>query len=208
MNQKNPLPASRRAFLIGAGLALLAPQAAMAFTSSDTTQLPNGLMRRALASLDQHRSSITARDRIGIADFSQASRDPRFHIVELSSGRTRTFLVAHGRGSDPDHSGWVERFSNVEGSQASSSGTYVTGDEYVGQHGRSRRLSGLDWTNNNAERRGIVIHAASYVGPNVVATQGKLGRSEGCFAFSSSDIDFVLAALGPGRLLYADRMSV
>lgn len=197
---------SRRHLLLGAGAAALLPTKLMAAPSHGATSaVPQPLMQRALAALERHKGNLVSFDRIGIADFSRPSRAPRFHIVDMASGKARTLLVAHGRGSDPDHSGWLERFSNVSGSAASSSGAYATGDLYVGQHGRSRRLIGLEPTNNNAERRAIVIHAASYVGPEVVAMQGKLGRSEGCFAFSATDIEDVLEALGPGRMLYADR---
>lgn len=32
---------------------------------------------------------------------------------------------------------------------------------------------------------------------------GRIGRSQGCFAVAGSELDMVLARLGPGRLLYA-----
>jgi hypothetical protein len=51
--------------------------------------------------------------------------------------------------------------------------------------------------------RGIVIHAASYVDPSLVAVQGRIGRSQGCFAVNPRVIAQVLEQLGPGRLLYA-----
>jgi hypothetical protein len=53
--------------------------------------------------------------------------------------------------------------------------------------------------------RAIVMHAAWYVGPEIAATQGRLGRSDGCFAVGHADIGQVLARLGRGRLLYAGR---
>ena len=74
---------------------------------------------------------------------------------------------------------------------------------YYGKHGRSRRLIGLEDANSAALERGIVIHAASYVSEDMAATQGRIGRSQGCFAFSNSDINGVLERLGEGRLLYA-----
>ena len=140
-----------------------------------------------------------------VADFSPASRDPRFHLVETASGRVSNFLVAHGRGSDPDHSGWLKRFSNDDGSNATSAGVYLTAGEYQGKHGRSMRLKGLDPTNCNAEPRAVVMHGAWYVSPEMVAEHGKLGRSEGCFAFSEADLPRVLERLGPGRLITAGK---
>ena len=68
------------------------------------------LFARAKAALDSHR--IYPRDSIAIVDFSAPSSDPRFHVVDLMNGTVQSHRVAHGRGSDPDHSGFVERFSN------------------------------------------------------------------------------------------------
>jgi len=163
------------------------------------------LMKRALAALQRHSGKIASRDVIGIADFSKHSSVPRFHFVDLASGQTRTLLVSHGRGSDPAHSGMLQRFSNDFGSAASSQGTYLTSDIYVGKHGRSRRLVGLDPTNSNAEPRAVVVHGAWYVGPEIVREHGKLGRSEGCFAFSETEIEQALARLGTGRMIYAEK---
>jgi hypothetical protein len=97
----------------------------------------------------------------------------------------------------------VQRFSNEIGSNASSEGAYRTGDRYVGKHGRSIRLGGLDPSNSNAEARAIVIHSAPYVSPTVLQTQGKLGLSEGCFVFSEGDYEVIFQRLGPDQLLMA-----
>ncbi|NML93232.1 murein L,D-transpeptidase catalytic domain family protein [Novosphingobium olei] len=164
------------------------------------------LLPQALAALQQHHGRVAERDVIGIVDFSVPSREPRFHLVDIAGGRVlSTHLVSHGKGSDPANSGWVERLSNRPGSEASCSGAFLTGPTYYGKHGRSRRLFGLDPENNLADERGIVIHAASYVDPGLAASQGRIGRSQGCFAVSQREIANVLEALGPGRLLYASR---
>jgi hypothetical protein len=163
------------------------------------------LFARARAALDTHR--IYARDFIGVVDFSKASSDPRFHVVDLRNGQVDSYRVAHGRGSDPDHSGWLERFSNDFGSHASSNGTYTTGDYYHGKYGLSMKTRGLDWSNNNAEPRAIVIHNAWYAEPEMIAAHGKLGRSEGCFAFSRDDQWSVMRKLAGGRMIYADKLA-
>ncbi len=199
---------SRRALVIGGAVALAATRASGAPHLEGREQaIDPALLRRALQAYERRRNQLSVRDYIGIADFSAPSRVPRFHLLDMASGRSRPLLVAHGRGSDPDHSGWVERFSNLPGSAASSQGAYLTGDLYQGKHGRSRRLVGLDPDNSNAEARAIVIHAAWYVSPDMVRQHGKLGRSEGCFAFSDTDLDVVLDRLGPGRLIYADKVN-
>ncbi|WP_309661733.1 murein L,D-transpeptidase catalytic domain family protein [Sphingomonas sp.] len=172
-------------------------------------QAPTGidpmLFQRAKAALLAH--PVAARDVIGIADFSKPSSEPRFHVVDLASGQVDSHLVAHGRGSDPDHSGFLERFSNDFGSYATSSGTYTTGDYYQGKYGLSMKVSGLDWSNNNAESRAIVIHNAWYAEPDMIDLHGKLGRSEGCFAFSRASQWQVMSRLGGGRMIYADKLS-
>jgi hypothetical protein len=165
------------------------------------------LLARARAAFDYHRPSLLHTDVIGITDFSQPSKDPRFFLLETASGRVTKHLVAHGRGSDPDHSGWLERFSNQMNSEASSNGGYVTGDYYPGKYGRSLRLAGLDPSNSNAEARAIVVHSAWYAEPEVALEHGKLGRSEGCFALSYNSLQETLNRLGPGRFLYADKVA-
>jgi hypothetical protein len=160
------------------------------------------------AVLGQHGAAATHHDVLGIADFAHPSRQPRFFLVDVAGGRASAHLCAHGRGSDPAHSGWLQRFSNDTGSLASSEGAYLTGLPYVGRHGRSQRLHGLDPTNSNAEARAIVLHAAWYVSEEMVRAHGKLGRSEGCFVFAGPSLEEVMARLGPGRLLAAGRFGI
>src|SRR4051812_41734565 len=163
------------------------------------------LFARAKAALDSHK--VWPRDTIGIVDFSQPSSEPRFHVVDLVSGSVESHRVAHGRGSDPDHSGFVERFSNDFGSYATSNGTYVTSDYYDGKYGLSMKVRGLDWSNSNAEARAIVIHNAWYAEPDMIPIHGKLGRSEGCFAMSRKSQYEVMRRLAGGRMIYADKLA-
>lgn len=165
------------------------------------------LFARAKAALDSHGGLVRHRDIIGIVDFSMDSGHQRFHVVDLRNGQVESHAVAHGRGSDPDHSGFVELFSNQFGSYASSNGTYITGDTYQGKYGTSMKVQGLDWTNNNAESRAIVIHNAWYAEPEMIAQHGKLGRSEGCFAFSRASQWSVMNRLNDGRMIYADKLA-
>jgi hypothetical protein len=164
------------------------------------------LLSRALAALEKHSSVIANRNTIAIADFSLPSRMPRFHLVDIASGRVSSHLVAHGRGSDPAHTGWLHRFSNAPHSNATSEGAYRTDGLYTGKHGRSIRLSGLDDTNSNALGRAIVVHTAWYVSPEMARTHGALGRSEGCFALSNASTAEVLQRIGSGCLIYADKV--
>ncbi|WP_246448779.1 murein L,D-transpeptidase catalytic domain family protein [Sphingomonas sabuli] len=163
------------------------------------------LFQRAKAALDQHR--IRYRDHMGIVDFGLASAQPRFHVVDIRSGAVESYTVTHGKGSDPAHCGYLEQFSNAAGSEATSNGTYTTDEYYYGKHGLSLKLNGLDWSNNNAMNRAIVIHSAWYAEPNNIAEHGKLGRSQGCFAFSRHDQWLVMQKLAGGRMIFADKMA-
>ena len=204
----------RRHFLgaiAGSAASLFMPRDLAQAIAPQPEHLPAGadrsvLLSRALVALQQHHDRVASRDVIGIVDFSAPSRLPRFQLVDVAAGKVISdHLVAHGSGSDPGNSGWVQRLSNRPGSHASCSGAFLTGEIYNGKHGRSRRLQGLDMENSMASSRGIVIHAARYVAPDLAESQGRVGRSQGCFAVSADDIAHVLERLGPGRLLFAAR---
>ena len=203
---------SRRRFLgfslAGLACASTVARAAPGRAGDGGSPIAPALLRRALDALDRHRERIAYQDFIGIADFSLNSRVPRLHLVSLADGSVHSHRVAHGRGSDPLHTGWLKRFSNAPGSNASSAGAYRTGTPYVGAHGQSIRLEGLDPTNDNALARGIVVHSAWYVSDEVIDHFGVPGRSEGCFAVAGASLAEVMAKLGPGRLLYADNVNV
>jgi len=205
-------PITRRSVLgfAVAGGALLATGATAASAplnqiNAAASGVDPGLCDRAFAALSRHRRAIWANDVVAIADFGSSSAAPRLHLIDLVRGETTTLLVAHGLGSDPLDSGFLQAFSNQYGSNATSEGAFVTAERYTGMHGLSRRLNGLDPTNSNARARDVVIHAASYVSKDKIASAGKIGRSNGCFAVAECDIAQVLARLGRGRLLYAGR---
>lgn len=192
---------SRRGFMAAGLLAPLFARPAAAGTRPGLADIVQQAMQR-------HYDRLLHHDLVGIADFAQPSRQPRFWVVDRAAGTATAHLVAHGSGSDPEHSGWLHRFSNAPGSNASSAGAYRTGDPYVGKHGRSQRLAGLDPENNNAEARAIVIHGAWYVSTDMARRHGKIGRSQGCFAFDEASLDSILARLGAGRLIYAGRFGI
>lgn len=152
------------------------------------------------------RGQLWRADIVGIADFALPSWRPRLHFANLENGTVRSFLLAHGRGSDPAHSGWLQNFSNLPGSEATSRGAFLTCEWYKGKYGTSIRLVGLDPDNSAALDRAIVMHPAWYVDAAMIGKWGKLGRSEGCFAMSNTDFNEALWHLSGGRLLFADRI--
>ena len=197
-----------RRWLLGAALSgVVSAVARPAFTHMGGVagSVAPGLLRRALDVLELHDDLIAHRDFLGIADFSLPSRSPRFHLLNLGDGSVRSHWVAHGRGSDPGHTGWLERFSNEPRSNATSAGAYRTDVSYLGAHGHSMRLVGLVPTNSNAAARAIVVHGAWYVSEEIIGRCGMLGRSEGCFAIAHASLEEVLTRLGPGRLIYAGK---
>jgi len=182
------------------------PQPAQVLAPSAPGGIDPQLFARAKAALDTHK--VWPRDTMAIVDFSRPSNEERFYVVNLQSGEVESHRVAHGRGSDPDHSGFVERFSNDFGAYATSNGAYVTGDYYPGHYGRAMRVRGLDGSNSNAEARAIVVHSAWYAEPDVLASnEGRLGRSEGCFAMSRKSQYDVMRRLAGGRMIYADKLA-
>lgn len=166
------------------------------------------LLEVARRELQRAGSKVWRQDIVGIADFALPSTLPRFHFVNLERGEIRSFHVSHGRGSDREHTGFLQTFSNEPGSLATSRGAYLTCEWYKGRYGTSIRLEGLDADNSNALSRAIVMHPAEYARPERIAQWGRLGRSEGCFAMSPDQFNEALWNLSGGRLLYADRIDM
>jgi len=153
-------------------------------------------------------AALWRKDIVGVADFALPSALPRLHFADLEKGAVRSFLVAHGKGSDPEHDGFLKTFSNTVGSNATSRGAFITYEWYKGKYGTSIRLGGIDPENNNALERAVVMHPAWYANAGVLEKWGKLGRSDGCFAMAEADFNEALWHLSGGRLLYADRLGI
>jgi hypothetical protein len=116
---------------------------------------------------------------LSVVDFTKSSTQNRLWIIDMKSKKViYNTYVAHGQGSGLD---MATNFSNQDGTHASSLGFYVTSETYMGAHGNSLRLNGMDKGFNDAAlSRGIVVHAADYVSKGNIAGQGRLGRSWGC----------------------------
>ncbi|MBU1345723.1 MAG: murein L,D-transpeptidase catalytic domain family protein [Alphaproteobacteria bacterium] len=162
------------------------------------------LMSRAMAALDVHSHRITLRDRMYLVDFQKFSGDERLYEVDLIGGHVTAFRTCHGKGSDPEHSGFARRFSNTPESFMSSVGAYATaGAGWGAQQGPNVLLDGLEYSNNLARDRAIIIHGADYADPDFLAREGKLGRSYGCFSTAHTDLPMLRERMGEGRLLFA-----
>jgi hypothetical protein len=212
-NQTTAKGLNRRALLgrglalgLGLGAAFSAPSRVFA-EASGLSEYERKLVFTAMRERDRVGAMLARPDVVALADFARPSHETRLHFVDMVGGTVRSHLVAHGRGSDPEHVGWLKQFSNHVGSFATSRGAYLTVGQYEGKYGPSMRLRGLDLDNSNAYDRAIVMHPAWYAAPDMLSKYGKLGRSEGCFAMAPEDFSMVLDHLGAGRLLYADRIA-
>jgi hypothetical protein len=115
---------------------------------------------------------------LSIIDFTQSSNVERMIVFDTHSWNVvRTTLVAHGVKSGQE---FATDFSNTENSHQSSLGFYLTGEIYDGKHGYSLKLDGLEFSNDKARERGVVIHGADYVSHQFIDQNGRLGRSHGC----------------------------
>jgi hypothetical protein len=162
------------------------------------------LMDRAMAALDIHGHRITRRDRMYLVDFKKFSGDERLYEVDLEGGAITLMRTSHGRGSDPAHTGFAVNFGNDPDSHMSSVGAYATaGASHGAQQGPNVLLDGLEYTNNLARERAIIIHGADYADPDFLAREGKLGRSYGCFSVAHADLPALRERMGEGRLLFA-----
>ncbi len=126
------------------------------------------------------------KDILTLIDFSLSSAEKRLWIIDL---KNNTILlqsfVAHGKNSGHEY---ASKFSNKPKSHQSSLGFYATGETYFGKHGYSMRLDGLEkGINDNARKRAIVIHSASYVSKDFIKKYSRLGRSLGCPALPKDE---------------------
>jgi hypothetical protein len=86
----------------------------------------------------------------------------------------------------------------------SSVGAYATaGASWGSQQGPNVLLDGLEYSNDKARERAIIIHGADYADPDFLAREGKLGRSYGCFSVAHADLPALRERMGQGRLLFA-----
>lgn len=135
-----------------------------------------------------------------IVDLSQSSRKKRFYLIDVENHELAiNSFVAHGKNSGVDV---ARSFSNAPNSEKSSIGFYITKNTYSGKHGLSLKLAGLEnGFNDNAEARGIVVHAADYVNERRV-NSAYMGRSQGCPALPNAIAPKVINMIKGGSALF------
>lgn len=139
---------------------------------------------------------------VAIIDFSQPSTARRFWLFDAVGERLlEQSLVAHGRNSGELY---ATEFSNTPGSLQSSLGLFYSDEPYIGQHGQSLRLQGLEpGFNDKAYDRAIVVHGAQYVSDSHISRHNRLGRSLGCPALPLLTAPRAIGTLQQGAYLFA-----
>lgn len=114
-----------------------------------------------------------------IIDYSLPSTSKRLWIIDTNENKIIfNSLVSHGKKSGLNY---ATSFSNECESNKSSLGFYTTGETYIGKHGLSLKLDGLEkGINDRARERAIVMHGADYVSTDFIKTHNRLGLSQGC----------------------------
>ena len=140
--------------------------------------------------------------RLAVIDYSRPSTDKRLWVFDLANERLMfNEHVSHGQGSGNNY---ATRFSNVEGSFATSLGLFRTAETYYGSNGYSTLMDGLDaGFNDNARMRAIVMHGAWYANPDLIQRQGRLGRSQGCPALREGIARQVIDTLKGEQLVFS-----
>lgn len=182
------------------GAAVEAPGLLQGFAAAGVPGEPLQLALRALAC--GRASGELDTTTLTLVDYSLPSTARRLWVLDLSNGAVRFHaLVSHGRESGVER---AVRFSNALGSKQSSLGLFRTGEPYLGRHGYSLRLVGLEaGVNDLAYERGIVIHAAEYASPDFAASFGRLGRSWGCPALDPALNRHVIDTIRGGTALFS-----
>ncbi len=165
------------------------------------------VLELALAAFERaSREGLVRRKVLTIVDYELPSYEKRLWVIDLERCRVlHEEWVAHGMGRPRGSGGTLEAarsFSNAPGTLKSSLGLYVTAETYVGRHGYSLKLDGLEPGINDAARdRLIVLHGADYVTGDR-ANAHELGRSWGCPAVRPEVARGLIDAIKGGSLLW------
>lgn len=138
---------------------------------------------------------------LSIIDFSLPSTAKRLFVLNIKNGVVLfNTYVSHGKKSGTQN---ATSFSNKPQSFKSSLGFYITAATYFGKHGYSLKLEGEEkGFNDNAYKRGIVMHSADYVSEDFINIQGRIGRSEGCPAVPQEVHKAIIETIKEGSCLF------
>lgn len=147
------------------------------------------------------KNKISRSNYLTVCDFSQSSRQKRLYIIDVVNNKliTHTY-VAHGKNSGGEY---ATQFSNQPESLQSSLGFYITSNTYIGEHGLSLCINGVDpGYNDKALERSIVIHGAAYVDAARAKAGMYMGRSWGCPAVPEKESTNIITTIKNGTCLF------
>jgi hypothetical protein len=171
--------------------------------SSKAPQLNKKVLKLALAAYQKASvKGAVKKPVLTVIDYSLPSSKQRMWIFDVNRERLLyNTYVAHGQNSGmttPHH------FSNQPSSKATSLGTFVTRNTYMGSNGYSLNLDGLEkGFNDNAYNRRVVIHGAWYVEPDFIKKTGRAGRSWGCPSIAQTIAKPVINMIKGGSVVFA-----
>lgn len=148
------------------------------------------------------KSGAVKKSVLTVIDYSLPSNKQRMWVFDLKQDKLLyNTYVAHGKNSGIDV---PHHFSNKHSSKATSLGTYVTKNTYIGSKGYSLNLQGLEkGFNDNAYDRRVVIHGAWYVEPDFIKKSGRAGRSWGCPSIAQTIAKPIINAIKDGSVVFA-----
>lgn len=186
--------------------------------------VPDKPLKQALTFWSRNRAIIPRTEMISIADYTQSSTATRYFLLNLATGEVQRDKVSHGSGAqsgikygDRNHDGRLDR-CQWEGSRRNMTrpGFFVTGKLYTsakhqktrgrwphewppieGAHNGLRLIGKTPGINDDALRRGVVMHGAWYNWGRI------MGRSYGCPAFVYERAPAILNAIKGGTLFFA-----
>lgn len=137
-----------------------------------------------------------------IIDYSQPSVVKRLYVIDLKTDQLlMNIWVAHGHNTGDLFS---THFSNSPASNQSSIGVFLTEGTYIGHHGKSMVLNGLEKNiNDNAKSRRLVVHSAWYVSSDFLRKVGRMGRSFGCLAVDTHDLNRLISLTENGSVIFS-----
>ena len=137
---------------------------------------------------------------LSIVDMSISANKKRYYLIDIKEKKVVAHtLIAHGKNTGSEY---AKYFSNTLNSYQTSIGFYSTAETYYGDNGLSMRMDGLEYTNNKARVRDIVVHKADYVSEKFIKEHGRLGRSFGCPALPVNGYENIINKIKNGSCFF------
>ncbi|NCT57307.1 MAG: murein L,D-transpeptidase catalytic domain family protein [Legionella sp.] len=147
-------------------------------------------------------SGVAKKQILTVIDYSLPSSKQRLWVFDVRKEKLLYHMhVAHGKNSGQTI---ATHFSNQVESKETSLGAFVTKNTYIGAHGYSLNLQGLEkGFNDHAYERRVVVHGAPYVEPGYIKSVGHAGRSWGCPAIAASLAKPLINTIKDGSVIFA-----